>query len=84
MLQYIPSYIQRTNRTWKAGNDVILRTGNREWEDGIVISHNFSRFSSGWNKFVIDNDLSLLETIVFNLMEEDEATMFVVTFPQRH
>lgn len=61
-----------------------MRTGNGEWPVSIVISNKLPRFSGGWNQFARDNELIVDERVVFTLVEEVEATVFLVTFPERN
>ncbi|KAL8101401.1 hypothetical protein AgCh_033327 [Apium graveolens] len=80
---YIPSYIESPNGQWIAADMVNLRTAAGSWYVGVVKSGKMFRLSSGWNQFVRDNEISLHETFVFQLLEEDQAVVFLVTFPHR-
>ena len=62
---------------------MILRTGDGEWDVSVVISNKTPRFSRGWNQFARDNQIAINETVQFHMLEEEDATVFVVTFVNR-
>ncbi|KAK1398640.1 hypothetical protein POM88_008503 [Heracleum sosnowskyi] len=81
---YIPGYINPRNRNFNHGECVMFRFENELWEVGIVYCNGLPRFSAGWNKFVKDNQISLNETVEFNMVEEEDELVFEIGFPGRN
>lgn len=73
VLQHIPRTINPIGRKWRAGEKVLMRTDNGSWSVGIVYNHRSPRFSAGWNIFAKDNEFALNDTLIFTLVEDDNA-----------
>lgn len=79
-LQHIPVRVKPSGRSWVAGETVTLRHFQRHWTVGIVTYGNKARFSSGWNKFCLDNNLKKNQTVSFTFFEAIDGLEFVVEF----
>ena len=72
MFQYIPRYINPSNRRWRAGEEVILRINLGYWRLALVYSNEQPKFSTNWNRIVKENRITFTNILIFNLVEEDE------------
>ncbi|KAK1396556.1 hypothetical protein POM88_006419 [Heracleum sosnowskyi] len=61
-----------TNRQWRVGERVLLRTDEGSWSIGLTVNDGRVRFSTGWNKFARDNELKKRQNLVFNMNEGAE------------
>ena len=57
---------------------VVLKMKQRRWKVGIVSAYSKPRFSSGWDKFVNENNLAVNDKISFEMMDEDDSIFFNV------
>lgn len=81
-MQHIPGNVNPFGRQWRAGERVLLRTHNGSWSVGIIYNHRIPRFSAGWNPFAKDNELKMNQTLIFTMVEDDNAPVaFDVQLP---
>lgn len=78
VLQHIPKYISPRNRNWKAGENVTLTIVKGSWNISVVLSKGTGRFSTGWNRFSVDNNLIKSNTLIFTMFETAEGINFNV------
>ncbi|WOG82287.1 hypothetical protein DCAR_0101450 [Daucus carota subsp. sativus] len=76
---FIPIAIHPPNRAWNKGDEVELRTEKGSWRLGMVLHGNRARLSAGWNKFARENEYKVDDVLSWQLMEENDTDVFVVT-----
>lgn len=69
-VQLIPQEVNPSGCAWVGGEEVSCVTENGTWNVGIVLSNGSPRFSSGWNKFVKENELKVGTSLVFSTSEQ--------------